>query len=262
MAQANRRRSLWPKEHGAYAQLALPLVTALALAWPTLAGLLLVVAASAAFLAHEPWLVARGARGQRARREAGARARRRLAALVLVGVGSLVGACWLLLPMTLAWLGLPVGLGALVLALSLAGREKTTAGELLAATALPAWAVPVALADGVALRLALACWVAFSAAFALGTLAVRGIIAAQKARRRPEAASTISPALPACVAVALVTAFGLLPSPVPAALVPTVLAAGVLALMPPPARQLRAVGWALAGSTTLTALVFLACVHA
>ena len=46
-----------PREHGAYGQLAFPLVTALVIAGVTLSGVLIAVAAIAGFLAHEPLLV-------------------------------------------------------------------------------------------------------------------------------------------------------------------------------------------------------------
>src|SRR5262249_5958355 len=50
-------RSLWPREHGAYAQLGAPLATALARQVPTVPAALLAAAACCAFLANEPLLV-------------------------------------------------------------------------------------------------------------------------------------------------------------------------------------------------------------
>src|SRR5437762_3573628 len=76
-----RPRSLAPKEHGAYGQLGLPLVTGLAMGRPGVAAAALAVAAAAAFVAHEPLLILAGQRGTRARREEGPRAARRLAVL-------------------------------------------------------------------------------------------------------------------------------------------------------------------------------------
>jgi hypothetical protein len=60
---------LLPKEHGAYGQLTLPLVTAIAAAGVSTAGLLLIAGAVAAFVAHESALILLGLRGTRARRE-------------------------------------------------------------------------------------------------------------------------------------------------------------------------------------------------
>ena len=69
MAQAPRPRSLLPQEHGAWGQLAMPILSALALGAPSAAALLLTAATVLAFLAHEPWLVVLGHRGMRAKAE-------------------------------------------------------------------------------------------------------------------------------------------------------------------------------------------------
>ena len=87
MAAHSSPRSLMPREHGAYGQLALPLLTALFSGRPTAAAFLYSTAAVFAFFAHEPLLVLLGQRGSRAFRELGARARLRLTLLV---VGTLV----------------------------------------------------------------------------------------------------------------------------------------------------------------------------
>ena len=63
--------TLLPREHGAYGQLSLPLVTALSVAGPSIAGLLVAVSAVAAFVAHEPASVLLGLRGARVRQELG-----------------------------------------------------------------------------------------------------------------------------------------------------------------------------------------------
>src|SRR5688572_32010037 len=89
-----RQRSLWPREHGAYAQLAAPLLTALVVVRPTVAAGLLAAAACCAFLANEPLLVVLGHRGKRMREQAGTRAARRLALLAslaaAMGIAGLV----------------------------------------------------------------------------------------------------------------------------------------------------------------------------
>ena len=74
-------RSLWPKEHGAYAQLLAPLALALVHGPITPASVALAIASVLAFVAHEPLLVVLGLRGTRAAREEGPRARRHLLAL-------------------------------------------------------------------------------------------------------------------------------------------------------------------------------------
>lgn len=87
MAAHSSPRSLMPREHGAYGQLALPLLTALFSGRPTAAAFLYAAAAVFAFFAHEPLLVLLGQRGSRAFRELGARARLRL---TLLAVGTLL----------------------------------------------------------------------------------------------------------------------------------------------------------------------------
>src|SRR5512138_3779118 len=78
-AVVNPRRSMLPHEHGAWGQLAMPLLTAFAIGRPTAAALALAAAVVLAFLAHEPAIVLLGQRGRRARDEDGDRARRWLA---------------------------------------------------------------------------------------------------------------------------------------------------------------------------------------
>jgi YwiC-like protein len=63
-----------PREHGAYSQMALPLVTSLVVARAAPPALFVAVAVVCGFLAHEPLLLLMGGRGVRARHAAGSRA--------------------------------------------------------------------------------------------------------------------------------------------------------------------------------------------
>jgi hypothetical protein len=83
---------MFPKEHGAYGQLAFPVVAALIVAGPSTAGLLVVVAAVGGFLAHEPAAVLLRWRGSHARRERRRDATRWLLCSGLVGVAGAAGA--------------------------------------------------------------------------------------------------------------------------------------------------------------------------
>ena len=104
------KRFLWPREHGAWGQMAMPLVTGLALGRTGAAAWLLAVAASFAFLAHEPALVLLGSRGVRAAREDGPLARRLLLLLGGLAAGAgLAGAALAPEPARLS-LALPVAL--------------------------------------------------------------------------------------------------------------------------------------------------------
>lgn len=139
-----KSRSLWPKEHGAYVALAAPLITALAL-WPSLAGLMLGLCVCAVFLVHEPVLVVLGARGTRAVRELGTRAKRRTALLGVVA--GLAGVTWLVLaPSTSRLAVLPsVALAAIVAVLVWRRADKTVVGELAVMLALCSVLVPIGL---------------------------------------------------------------------------------------------------------------------
>ena len=74
-------RPLVPREHGAYAEIAVPLVTALWMRPPTLAAVAWATAAVCGFFAHEPILVLLGRRGARTRQVRGRAARRLFAVL-------------------------------------------------------------------------------------------------------------------------------------------------------------------------------------
>jgi len=177
-------RSLWPKEHGAYAQLLVPLLVAFLVVSPTLAGVGWAAASVFAFLAHEPALVLLGQRGPRARREAGAGARRRL--ILLGGAAALAsGAALAVGPdvtAALAGVGLAAGLAA---GLVLSGRGRSALGELAAAVALSGAGSLVSTAGGEPVTQAGLRWAAWALAFGAATGAVRGLIASSRGRSEP-----------------------------------------------------------------------------
>src|SRR6266536_5679609 len=148
-------RTLVPHEHGAYGQLALPLLTALAIGRPGAASLLLTYAIVVAFVAHESLLVVLGQRGRRALAADAPRARRVLA--ILGGQAVLAGAVGLALapPAARAALALPVVLAAAVAWFVWRRREKTIAGEVTVGAALSSGGLAVALAAGAPLSWAI-----------------------------------------------------------------------------------------------------------
>ena len=171
---------MFPKEHGAWAQLAIPLATALLAGRPTLAGALFAVAACAAFAAHEPGAILLGVRGTRARRDDGPRARRWLA------IAAATAAPSGLLAMTLAsdaarLLALAaLGVAALAGFLLYERKERTRAGEIIAAVALAGAAAPVGAACGLSTSIVFACWAVWAAQCVVSTIAVHALVA-----RRP-----------------------------------------------------------------------------
>ena len=248
-----------PREHGAYAQLALPLLTAFGIAGFSLPGALLAIAIVLVFLLHEPVLVMIGGRGLRARRELGAAARRRAIALFTAAVP--FGVAGLVLAPTNARLGtvVPVALGLPFTYLLLSGKEKTTLGELVAGSTLASTLLPVSLAGGaapLAAGFAAATWAASSA---VATLSVRDVV--WRTRTRAQATERRPPALPVglvLLSTSLALAFAGAVPPV-AALAPTLGFTMCIAMTlgGVQARHLRAVGWSLVGAhvTTLVMLV-------
>ena len=251
-----RPRSLLPQEHGAWGQLAMPLLSALLLAGPAPAALLLAGATVLAFLAHEPWLVLLGHRGQRARSEAGARARRVMwSFLAAAGLTGLLGA-WLAPPAARLALLVPATLAAAVVGLVLAKRERTVPGELTVVSALASSGFAVALAGGATLAVAAAATLTWVLAFASSVFAVQVVLV--RALSKGEAEHGVRNAALAALVAGGGSAAGLaagLGWAVPAAVAPTALLSLVVCLAPFSARQLKTLGWGLVGATTASLLV-------
>ncbi len=244
-------RSLWPREHGAYAQLGAPLLTSLLLGLPSLPALSLAFAACLAFVANEPLLVVLGHRGARIRATHGTRARTLLA---VTAVGAAVfGAIGLLAasPPTLAIAGLTMVPAGGLVACAWLRREHSLAGELLAAVALPGAAAPVAVASGLNVPHAIAIWCAWSVGYACSVAAVHRVLARH---RRPVTVvdrvlfAALVGVIGGTVAIATV-------APVALVALPLAAIATILVLRPPAARRLRAVGVALVLASALASVV-------
>ena len=251
MPASPRVRSLVPKEHGAYAQLGLPLLTGLCMGKPGWFSLLLSVGFLAALLAHEPLLVAMGRRGPRARRDDGARARFRLMGLLALGSASL-SAVLAFAPHTVRGaLVIPATLGIVTGLVLLADAERSLLGEWVAAAALSSTIVPLSVAGGRSPAEALQAFVVFVLGFFASVSAVRASIATKK--HGVGIASRLMPVL-ATGAVGLILAgLRVVPLWVPIAAAPMVAGAVVLAAFPPPPRALMRVGWMLVATSVATA---------
>lgn len=243
MPAADAPRSLAPKEHGAYGQLATPLVGALLAGRPSVAALALTAASALAFVAHEPLLVVLGLRGTRAAREEGPRARRHLLALgggaLALGAAGLALAPREVLLAASAPLLLALVLGVFVVR----GAERTTPGELVAAAGLSAAALPVGLAAGLSWSAAANVWGCFALGFAAATLGVRAVLP-----RASRGARMLGLGLPLGIAalMALPEARGLAPA------LPLCAASLAVALLRPAPKHLRKVGFSLVGASLLT----------
>lgn len=248
-----------PREHGAWAQLVFPALTVAVLAGPTLPGALLMLAAFAAFMLHEPLTVLSGGRGVRKREAEGADASRFVRAIVpvaaMAGLLALVlleGRARLLVLAPL----LPV---AVLVGLMLRGRDKTTAGELVAAFAFAVLALPVAAAaDRPEMgTLVATCW---ALCFTLSTLTIRAVTVKAHGKRDPSAQRRAAHharlgallGLSTLVLGAGLVAAGRLPAAVMGGVAPFALFSIVCWRSPPRPVHRRRVGWGLAACCLLT----------
>lgn len=253
-----RTRTLVPHEHGAYGQLALPLLTGLALGRPTAAALLLAYCILVAFVAHESLLVVLGQRGRRASAGDGPTARRVLGILGVQVV--LTGALGFYLappPARLA-LALPAGLAAVVAALVVAKREKTLLGELVVAAALSSGGLAVALASGAPLDWAAGAWLTWVLAFSTATLAVQAVLARARSKGRSDPGLTHAAAALALVAFSFAAVPAGVPWVVPIAILPTALLSVAVCVTHVSAQRLRELGWAMVATSVFTMLVLVA----
>lgn len=237
--------SLLPREHGAYAQLAVALVSALALApaWRSLCHALVV---AALFLASEPLLVLLGRRGEAALHAGRDSAGRRLATLGATATPLLIFA-WAGQPTAYGLsLLLPAMLGLGLFGLFLAGRERTGAGEVLAAWAFATATLSVGLLGGAGFRASvlLACFL--GGIFTLGTALVHGHLLALRKRRSAWRLIAFLLGAGVTAGVGLLGALGLGPRFGGAAFLPMTAAALVIWIAPPAPHRLKAVGWAAA----------------
>jgi hypothetical protein len=259
MTAPSKRSLLLPREHGAYGQLGMALVTALALGRPTAAAILLALAAVLAFVAHESLLVLLGQRGRRALEESGASARRTLA--VLGGGSAVTGTLGLALAPPGARLGLlpPLVLLLVVAFLVVRRLEKTAAGEMAVGAALSSSGLAVALAGGAPRISAMAACFTWTMGFAMATMAVQAVL--QRARSKGQNDRGVPKAIAICglTGVAFgVAALAGFPLAAPAALLPTAALSIGICLARPSARKLKEMGWAMVGSSVVTLLVLVA----
>jgi hypothetical protein len=257
--------TLLPREHGAYGQLSLPLVTALSVAGLSIAGLLVAVSAIAAFVAHEPASVLLGLRGARIRQELGGTATRWLT--WSLGISAIAGIVALLVMNRSAlWsIVVPIVPAALLGVAAVRGREKSWYGEVAAALAFAGLAVPIAMAGGDSQVTANAVAIPFAVLFVTSTLSVRTVILRVRGGGDPKAMMATRRTVFLVTAVSTtclvwLTASGVLPVATMAAAAPGLLTAVVIAARPPHPAHLRTIGWTLVAVSVLTAAIVIATV--
>jgi hypothetical protein len=251
---------MWPREHGAYGQLLFPLGTALAISGLTPSALLVTIAAVAAFIAHEPLLVLTGGRGARLQREHHRRATRWLGAttgLAIAAGSAAVASAPAETRLMFLW---PLLLATALLVFLVYKREKTAAGETVAALALSSVAIPICASSTAAATSGFIVAVLFAGLFMGGTLAVRVVILTVRGGGDPPGVRRTRVQL-ATVVVIMTTAvvwaptFDLKVATAAFAVLPGFILAIALAAHPPAATQLRTVGWTLIGTSAWAAAV-------
>jgi YwiC-like protein len=251
---------MWPKEHGAYSQLAFPLVTALAVVGVNTAALLVVSAAVAGFLSHEPLLVLLGRRGSRRQLTQHRQAVNWFVVTGLAGMATGLAAVFSAARATQWVFALPLT-PAILYGIALATHcEKTTAGELAAAFAFSLVSVPLCVAAGAPPGAGLSIGMTFALLSAAHTLGVRVVILRVRGGGDPHAVAATRWLLAIVVvamtaALTMLAARGVISWITIGAIVPGVLVSGVLAVRPPPATQLRTVGWTLLSTSAIATVL-------
>ena len=258
MRKLTEDRSLLPHEHGAYGQIAMPILCGLALGRPGAAAWLLATGAFLGFLSYEPLLVASGRRGRRTQEDHGARARR-LAGWILTAAVALSGAGFALSSPEARWAAAvpPVLAGGIALLVWLE-VERTLPGEMAVAVALSSAGFPVGVASGARPGAAAAAWLAWSLGFAAATLAVEVVMARSRSPARdPGPAALGGVVLLQAIATALAVA-GIVPAAAAAAVAPLAFSSLAVIVLRVPARRLRRVGWATLAASAATLAVLVA----
>ncbi|MDH3457442.1 MAG: YwiC-like family protein [Gemmatimonadota bacterium] len=253
-------RLLFPREHGAYAELAFPLLTGLLCAPPRAATVAFALAASMGFLAHEPLAVATGTRGARRRAALGRTAERQLGWL-LAGVAA-AGLIGLVMGTQQARLATLVPAACVVTLGPWIVRDqlKTIAAELVVVGAFAATVIPLSVSSGRDWSFGwTAAWVWF-ASLSLGTVAVHALKARHKKTERAEAATWLTMGLAVLALAMTVGAAALRWTPWLAvlALVPPGVFTLVLGSWSIHTRHLKRVGWSLVAANAVTLACLLA----
>lgn len=249
------KRFLWPREHGAWGQMAMPLVTGLALARPGAAAWLFALAAALAFLAHEPALVLLGSRGARARADDGPLAWRLLALMGLPSLAAGAVAAALAPAVALRSLAAVALLVAATVWLARRRLEMTTAGEVVVGATMASSLLPVALAAGAGHRASLTAFAAWTLSFAIAAVAVEAVLARGRTGEPDPGRRNALLALGLWAAGAAGAALFSLPAALPLSLLPTTLFAVAVCRSRMGPDRLKHLGWSLVGSTLVTLLV-------
>lgn len=252
--QVARPARLYPKEHGAYAILAVPLVTALFIVGLTPVTALLSIATVAAFLAHEPLLILAGGRGTRAKQGA-PHARQLLIGRLAVAAICGAAAFWFAGSVTRVGMMICLLFAVIEFTVSATGHGRTLAAQILALAGLALPSAVVLAAGGIGVSGAAQFLLIWFAGRVATTVSVRLVIAQHKT-------STSNWALATCdllmLAAGGVCAAGLVMGDRQwLAAIPMLLAAAVLRVRPPHPKYLKPIGWSLLAVNVLSGMTII-----
>ncbi len=248
------KRSLWPKEHGAYVELVAPVLTAL-IAWPSPTGALFAAMAVAGFLANEPLLIRIGARGHSLPSAFTSAAQRRFN--LLIGIAT-VAAClgtWFAPPVARLTLLVPPLLAPIIGRMVLLRIEKTLPGELTIIVALASMSLPIGLAGGAEVKGALTVALAWAAVFTIQTFAIHMV------KARPGSLALLFWSNHSLLLLSVIGIANHAPTMLVVMALPPIAVSTLLAFIPIKRRQLKRVGWTFLGADILTMLALLIGVH-
>ncbi len=249
---------LFPREHGAYAQLAFPILSGLLLGRPGWAAFGFAAAAVLIFMTSEPVEILIGVRGAHPRERSGSQAKRQIAVIAPIGAATGLAALAVAPPLARLTALAPIAVAAALIPIVLSRRLKTLTGEILAALGFATLHPLIGASSGLsgpAFTDPAAVWFL---AFASATIAVHAI----KARHLHRDPWLPPAALAVSILVTLGAAVVAFRHPVHriaacAVAIPalTVLSVNLLRVSP---RSLKAVGWcaAAADAAALAVLVF------
>ena len=250
-----------PREHGAYSQMALPVVTSLVVARASPPAVFIAIVVVCGFLAHEPLLLLLGGRGVRARRAMGSRARVWFATMCISMLAAGVAAFWLTSAGARWSFALPLVPAAWVAAAALSRQEKRASTEIAVALAFALAAFPICLSAGAAVDTAASVALVFASVYVTGVLCVRALVLGRRAGGNPLASratrfALIVVAVGSALGITIAVTRGWLPWATLAAAAPGLATAVVLASRPQRA-ALKTVGWSLALMSAAAALILI-----
>lgn len=241
---------LYPKEHGSYAIVGVPLASALIIGGVNAVSFLTSIAAIAGFVAHEPLMVALGRRGHRAQC-ATPHAAIRMTLWFCLAMGSGIAALYLAPHGVRVALALCLLFAGVAFMTSISGRHRSLIAQIFDIMSLTLPSSVVLMAGGVHYSVAVQFWFAWVVGRIATTASVRSAIASQRNANK-SSQSRVNDLLLAgsftCCAIGILA--GLTEW---LAITPLIGAAFFFRCRPTPRLRMRQLGWILLGVNVVSA---------